>query len=195
MKIYTKTGDTGSTGLLGGRRVSKSACAPEACGAVDELNAELGVVLNALSSSDSGERLIPELRRVQRRLFSIGARLSALSKAEADASGAEPLKEKDFSWMEDSIDWMDTQLKPLQAFILPGGSMVASCLHRARTVCRRAERRIVALAEFLVDSTGCHHVQDEIRYLNRLADYLFVCARFGNHCDQCPEEEWHGRRR
>jgi len=82
-------------------------------------------------------------------------------------------------------------LKPLQAFILPGGCVAAIEAHRARTICRRAERRVVALAEHLVELTGCHHVQEEIRYLNRLADYLFVVARFCNHSAGVPEFEWH----
>jgi cob(I)alamin adenosyltransferase len=194
MKIYTKTGDGGATSLLGGRRVSKSDPAPEAYGTVDELNAELGVLVNVLSSK-AGERLIPEIRRIQRRLFAAGSRLAAATAAEADTSGAAALNNRDYEWMESSIDEMDSQLKPLQAFILPGGCSSAVQAHRARTVCRRAERRVVALAEHLVESTGCHHVKEEIRYLNRLADYLFVAARYCNHCENSVEFEWRGERR
>jgi cob(I)alamin adenosyltransferase len=194
MKIYTKTGDGGATSLLGGRRVSKSDPAPEAYGTVDELNAELGVLVNVLSGK-AGERLIPELRRIQRRLFAAGSRLAAATAAEAEASGAAALNNRDNEWMESSIDEMDSQLKPLQAFILPGGCPSAVQAHRARTVCRRAERRVVALAEHLVESTGCHHVKEEIQYLNRLADFLFVAARYCNHCENSVEFEWRGERR
>ncbi len=194
MKIYTKTGDSGSTSLLGGQRVSKCDPAPEACGSVDELNAELGLLINSLDGA-AAERLAPELRRIQRRLFSLGARLAARKSADADAAGVVPPGPRDYAWIETSIDDMESQLKPLQAFILPGGCAAAVEAHRARTICRRAERRTVALAEHLVDLTGCHHVQEEMRYLNRLADYLFVAARFCNHCAGSPEFEWHAENR
>lgn len=194
MKIYTRTGDGGATSLLGGRRVSKSDPAPEACGTLDELNAELGILLNVLSGK-AGERLIPEIRRIQRRLFAGGSRLAAETAAEADACGAAALNARDHEWMEVSIDEMDDQIKPLQAFILPGGCAAAVQAHRARTVCRRAERRVVALAEYLIDSTGCHHLKEEIRFLNRLADYLFLAARYCNHCENVAELEWRGERR
>ncbi len=190
IKIYTKTGDGGSTSLLGGQRVSKCDPAPEACGSVDELNAELGLLINVLDGV-AAARLVAELRRIQRRLFSIGSRLAARKPADAEAVGVMPLGPRDYAWMEASIDEMETQLKPLQAFILPGGCVAAIEAHRARTICRRAERRVVALAEHLVELTGCHHVQEEIRYLNRLADYLFVVARFCNHSAGVPEFEWH----
>ncbi len=194
MKIYTKTGDGGATSLLGGRRVSKSDPAPEAYGTVDELNVELGVLLNSLDGP-ARERLTPELRRIQRRLFAAGSRLAASNAAEADTSGAAALNIRDYEWIEASIDEMDVLLKPLQSFILPGGCAAAVQAHRARAVCRRAERRVVALAEHLVDSTGCHHVKEEIRYLNRLADYFFVVARYCNHVAGAAEFEWRGERR
>lgn len=193
MKIYTKTGDAGTTSLLGGQRVSKCDPAPEAYGSVDELNAELGLFLNLLEGA-SAERLTAEIRRIQRRLFSVGSRLASRKPADADAAGVMALGPNDYAWMEASIDDLESQLKPLQAFILPGGCAAAVQAHRARTICRRAERRTVALAEYLVDLTGCHHVQEEIRYLNRLADYLFVVARFCNHCTGTPEFEWHAEK-
>jgi len=194
MKIYTKTGDEGSTSLLGGNRVSKCDPAPEAYGSVDELNAELGLLINSLDGA-AAERLIPEIRRVQRRLFSAGSRLAARKPVDADTAGVAALGPCDYGWIEKSIDDMDGQLKPLQAFILPGGCAAAVQAHRARTVCRRAERRVVALAEHLVDLTGCHHVQEEIRYLNRLADYLFVAARYCNRIAGTAEFEWHAEKR
>ncbi len=194
MKIYTRAGDGGSTELLGGKRVSKSNPAPEACGTVDELNAELALLVSLLDGA-AGDRLIPEIKRIQRRLFAAGSRLTALNASEADASGAAALNMRDNEWIEASIDEMETQLKPLNAFVLPGGCEAAIQSHRARTVCRRAERRVVALSEYLIDTTGCHHIKEEIRYLNRLADYLFVAARFCNHCAGAPEFEWHGERR
>ncbi len=190
MKIYTKTGDNGTTGLLGGRRVSKHDPAPEALGSVDELNAELGVLLTFLAAR-AAERLRPELQRIQRRLFSVGARLASPSAADAEAAGVTALTDRDYAWMEASIDAMELGLPPLTAFIMPGGGASAAQAHRARTVCRRAERRVVALAEYLTDRNGCHHVQEDIRYLNRLADYLFVAARHCNACEGVPEIEWH----
>lgn len=194
MKIYTKTGDSGTTSLLGGQRVSKCDPAPEACGSVDELNAELGLLLNTLESV-AADRLAVEIRRIQRRLFSVGSRLASRKPADADAAGVMALGSGDYAWMEASIDDLERQLKPLQAFILPGGCAAAVQAHRTRTICRRAERRTVSLAEHLVELTGCHHVQEEIRYLNRLADYLFVVARFCNHCTGTPEFEWHPEKR
>ncbi len=190
MKIYTGTGDGGSTRLLGGQRVSKSDPAPEACGTVDELNAELGVLLNLLEGT-AKESLAADLRRIQRKLFTVGSRLASVSAHVAAADGSGPLPSSDIEWMEAAIDRMEAVLKPLQAFILPGGHASAAQAHRARTVCRRAERRTVALAEHLVESSGCHHVQSDIIYLNRLADYLFVAARYCNHCHGMPEDEWH----
>lgn len=194
MKIYTRTGDSGSTSLLGGQRVSKSDPAPEAYGSVDELNAELGILLSVLSGR-AAERLVPEIRRVQRRLFSAGSRLAASRPEIADEAGVVALGPRDYVWMEESIDEMQTSLKPLEAFVLPGGCAAAVQAHRARTVCRRAERRVVALAEYLIQENGCHHVHEEIRYLNRLADYLFVAARFCNFCEGIAEHEWHSEKR
>jgi len=190
MKIYTKTGDNGTTGLLGGRRVPKHDPAPEALGSVDELNAELGVLLTVLPAK-AADLLKPELQRIQRRLFSVGARLASSSASEADAAGVTALSARDYVWMEVSIDAMEQGLAPLTAFIMPGGCASAAQAHRARTVCRRAERRVVALAEHLTDRNGCHHVQEDIRYLNRLADYLFVAARHCNACECVVEHEWH----
>lgn len=189
MKIYTKTGDGGSTSLRGGQRVSKSDPGPEAYGTVDELNVELSFLLNLLDPRVS-ESLTAELRRIQRRLFTVGTRLASGSGSCADAAGVDGLSARDVEWMEASIDRMDAQMKPLHAFILPGGHASAVQAHRARTVCRRAERRVVALAEHLVDVTGCHHVQSEMMYLNRLADYLFVVARYCNYCSGEPECTW-----
>jgi len=194
MKIYTKTGDSGTTSLLGGQRVSKCDPAPEAYGSVDELNSELGLLLNLLQGS-AAERLVAEIRRIQRRLFSVGSRLASRKPADADAAGVMALGPNDYAWIEASIDDLESRLKPLQAFILPGGCAAAVQAHRARTICRRAERRTVALAEYLVELTGCHHVQEEVRYLNRLADYLFVVARYCNNCAGTPEFEWHPDKR
>lgn len=170
--------------------MSKCDPAPEAYGGVDELNAELGLLLSLLDGA-AAERLTAEIRRIQQRLFSVGSRLAARKAADADAVGVLPPGPRDYAWIEASIDDMESQLKPLQAFILPGGAAAAIQAHRARTICRRAERRTVALAEYLVDLTGCHHVQEDVRYLNRLSDYLFVVARFCNHGAGVPECEWH----
>jgi cob(I)alamin adenosyltransferase len=194
MKIYTKTGDGGATALLGGQRVSKCDPSPEACGCVDELNAELGA-LASMIDGHARARLIAEIHRVQRRLFSVGSCLASRRESDAIAAGVNPVGPRDYAWLETSIDAMQAELKPLQAFILPGGCAAAIQAHRARTVCRRAERRTVALAEYLVDINGCHHVQEEQRYLNRLADYLFVVARYCNHCAGEAEFEWQSEAR
>ena len=162
MKIYTKTGDRGDTSLVGGARVRKDHPRIAAYGTVDELNSHIGVVRAAWSRGPIDEVLAV----VQRDLFEIGAQLASDG---ARFSGVGPDRIAD---LEREIDRMEEQLTQLTTFILPGGSLAAAHLHVARTVCRRAERLVIALANEESHST--------VAYLNRLSDYLFVAARFAN---------------
>ncbi|HET7711237.1 MAG TPA: cob(I)yrinic acid a,c-diamide adenosyltransferase, partial [Thermoanaerobaculia bacterium] len=162
MKIYTRTGDRGETSLLGGARVRKDHPRIEAYGTVDELNSYIGVVRALWAEGPIDE----ELASIQRDLFEIGAQLASDS---ARFAGVGPERVAD---LEREIDTMEEKLPPLTAFILPGGSMIAAHLHVARTVCRRAERLVIALAN--------EESRPTVAYLNRLSDYLFVAARFAN---------------
>ena len=181
VKIYTRLGDDGSTGLLGPGRVPKHAPRVEAYGAVDELNAALG----AVRALDAAKWLDAELGAIQARLFPLGAELATVE-AKALATLAR-VSDDDVRALEGWIDRREHDLPPLTRFILPGGTTLAAELHRARTVCRRAERRVVALA-------GREKVEPVlVRYLNRLGDLLFVLARWCNHRAGVEEIEWSGR--
>lgn len=190
MKIYTRGGDKGTTVLLNGQRVYKCDPAPEACGTLDEFNVELGCLAGMLEGG-LAERLRAELHRIQRRLFVIGSIAACPSADAVRQAGLKSLSDRDCEWIEQSIDSMEAELKPLTAFILPGGHATALQAHRVRAISRRAERRMVALAVFLQDERGCHHLEHELAYVNRLADYFFVVARYCNHVHQQPEFEWH----
>jgi cob(I)alamin adenosyltransferase len=183
MKIYTKTGDTGDTGLFGGGRVPKSHPRVEAYGDVDELNATIGVARAAGSPPDP--QIDALLVHVQQDLFAIGALLATpdrermrmhLDKAKIDQERVAEL--------ERAIDAADAELEPLRAFILPGGSPKAAALHVARTVCRRAERRIVDIADEMEIPPLV------IVYLNRLSDLLFTLARLANKRASAEETAW-----
>jgi cob(I)alamin adenosyltransferase len=180
MKIYTRTGDSGETGLRGGQRVRKSAARVEAYGAVDELNACLGFAASALH--DPG--LADLLASIQRDLLAVGARLADVrgdAGKDAEKSALPPERVAD---LERAIDGFEEELPPLKWFILPGGCEAGARLHLARTVCRRAERRIVALAE-------TEEVPSIIlAYMNRLSDLLFVLARLANHRAGAGEVAW-----
>jgi cob(I)alamin adenosyltransferase len=179
MKIYTKTGDGGETGLVDGSRVRKDHARVAAFGDVDELNAAIGV---ARTLAD--EALSQLLDGAQRDLFAIGAqvadpRAQVASRKEKAALGAERIV-----LLERAIDARETQMPPLTAFILPGGTPLAASLHVARTVCRRAERSILVLGR-------TESVDPLILvYLNRLSDLLFVLARHANHTAGRPEPKW-----
>jgi cob(I)alamin adenosyltransferase len=161
MKIYTRGGDAGHTSLFGGSRVAKNDPLIEAYGTVDELNSVIGVVRAVWPSGP----LDPPLALIQADLFDLGAFLAS---PEAPALNVPSSR---IDELERDIDAMESELAPLRNFILPGGSLPAAHLHVARTVCRRAERLVVALGE---------RYAEVIRYLNRLSDYLFVAARFAN---------------
>lgn len=171
MKIYTRTGDRGETSLFGGARVPKNDARIEAYGTIDELNSHLGVVLAIESDA--------QLLAVQRDLFEIGAHLA--SPGTSRFAGVESSRIEE---LERGIDAMEAELEPLKSFILPGGTAAAAQLHVARTVCRRAERLVVALRD---DDPA---TQSSIAYLNRLSDYLFVAARYANHKRGVEDVPW-----
>ena len=165
MKIYTKTGDKGQTSLVGGTRVSKTELRIEAYGTVDELNSYVGLVRD--QAVNNGRKDI--LKEIQDRLFTIGSILA--SEPEQTKKRIPDLHESDIELLEKEMDRMDESLEPMRFFILPGGHQSVSFGHLARTVCRRAERVVLRLAEE-------SEVNDlVIRYLNRLSDYLFVLCR------------------
>ena len=180
MKIYTRTGDTGDTGLYGGTRVRKSDPRVAAYGDVDELNACLGVV-RAQPGLDAEVGGL--LEHIQKDLFAIGARLADPSEKIAGRVTKAAVGDADVERLEDWIDRFEAQLPPLRKFILPGGSAAGALLHLSRTVCRRAERGIVGLGAASVDA----HV---VVYMNRLSDLLFVVARAVNHRAGRTETEW-----
>ena len=179
MKIYTRTGDQGQTSLLGGTRVPKDHARIEAYGTVDELNSHLGM-LRDLSPEEHGELL----GEVQGTLFSIGSRLAASSEAEADQWKVPKVDEATITALERAMDRMDADLPEMRNFILPGGHAAISQAHICRTVCRRAERRLVELAR-------SEELPGElVRYLNRLSDLLFVLARHLGLRLGIPERPW-----
>jgi len=173
-KIYTRTGDRGETGLLGGSRVPKDSARIEAIGSVDEANASIGKAISYCKDTELGNLL----KSLQRDLFELGAMVANPKKEEAVAG-------EKIAGLEKTIDSYEAKLEPLTAFILPGGSPLGASLHLARVVCRRAERRVVALSHSgQVDNSI-------IIYLNRLGDLLFVLARYANKSAGEKEEIWH----
>jgi cob(I)alamin adenosyltransferase len=179
VKIYTRTGDSGETALLGGKRVSKADPRVAAYGEVDELNAWLGLV----RAGPLVTELDTMIEQIQRDLFAIGARLADPSGAVANRIDKAAVTVADIARLEGWIDKLETEVPALRRFILAGGSASGASLHVARTICRRAERTVVNL--------GPGHVEGEILiYVNRLSDLLFVMARVANHRDGAPEFEW-----
>lgn len=179
VKIYTRTGDGGDTGLFDGTRVPKSDPRVSTYGDVDELNAWLG-----LARVDIGDaQLSGMLESIQRDLFALGARLADPAKKIAQRVTKAAVTSEDISRLEAWIDLLETELPPLRRFILAGGSQGGAALHVARTICRRAERAMVAL--------GPDAFEPELLvYVNRLSDLLFVMARTANHRNGAPETEW-----
>lgn len=176
MKIYTKTGDDGTTGLQGGKRISKSNIRIKAYGAVDEINATLGVIL----SNKFDNELEKLLRVIQNELFVVGADLSNPNlSSKKNRVTSEMVKN-----LEKNIDLLENELSPITNFILPGGYKIASLIHVARTITRRAETQVISLDE---DET----VNDECKkYLNRLSDLLFVIARIVNKKNDFEDVIW-----
>lgn len=183
MKIYTKTGDTGKTSLIGGTKVLKSDARIDAYGTVDELNSYIGLVSDYCNDEHSKNIL----KEIQDRLFTIGSEL-ACDPVKATKMRIPDLHDSDIGLLEKEMDNMDAELPPMKNFILPGGMPAVSFLHVARCVCRRAERCCVYLKE-----------QDNqvepliIKYLNRLSDYLFVLSRYTGMKNNAPEIIWKPR--
>jgi cob(I)alamin adenosyltransferase len=183
LKIYTKTGDKGTTSLIGGTKVPKSHIRIEAYGTVDELNSYIGLCKDLFDNGQSRGTL----QEIQDRLFTIGSSL-ACDPAKEPKMRIPDLKEEDVSLLEKEIDTMDTTLAPMKSFILPGGHPTVSTIHIARCVCRRAERCCVRLELESQEVDGII-----IKYLNRLSDYLFVLARFASHQLGSGEIPWKPR--
>ena len=179
MKIYTRTGDSGETGLFDGTRVLKSDRRVEAYGDVDELGAWLGLA----RSAGVGDDLSAMLERIQRDLFALGARLADPAHKIAGRVAKAAVTAEDITRLEHWIDTLEAELPPLRRFILAGGAPAGAALHVSRTICRRAERAVVSL--------GADAVEHEVLvYVNRLSDLLFVMARAANHRAGAPEAEW-----
>lgn len=178
MKLYTRTGDAGQTGLYGGDRVDKDAVRVEAYGTVDELNASLGLAVAACADASLG-RMLTDL---QSRLFDLGADLC--TPAEAKVSRQVRIGARHIAELEQWIDAVCADLPPLKTFVLPGGTELAARLHLARTIARRAERRVVTLSRS--EPVGEH----VLAYLNRINDLLFALARQANHVAGVADVPW-----
>ena len=191
MKIYTKTGDAGETSLFDNSRVSKADPRVDAYGEVDEVNACLGAALAAVrlrgSAASAGlgpsDDIANVLETIQKDLFAVGARLADPSSRIAGRVTKAAITGQQIELLEATIDRLEAELPPLRKFILPGGSPAGALLHLGRTVCRRAERRVIGLGPDAVEASV-------IIYLNRLSDLLFVMARAVNHRAGVPETEW-----
>lgn len=180
MKIYTKTGDAGETGLFGGKRVSKADLRVEAYGEVDELNAQMGWAATLIQD----QSLLEEICVIQSELFALGADLATVPGSQAAGAQRVSIDPASARRLEALIDGWEKGLKPLRNFILPGGCPAAAALQVCRSVCRRAERRVVRLA-------ASEEVNPEaVVYLNRLSDFLFVMARWVNHLAGVDEPIW-----
>lgn len=187
MKIYTKTGDAGETSLFDNSRVSKADPRVDAYGEVDEVNACLGAALAAINAgpAEAGRYMdiAAVLQTIQKDLFAVGARLADPSSRIAERVTKAAITAQQIELLETTIDRLEEELPPLRRFILPGGSSAGALLHLARTVCRRAERRVIGLGPDAVEA-------GVMIYLNRLSDLLFVMARAVNHRAGIPETEW-----
>jgi len=176
-KIYTRTGDDGSTGLSDGARIAKDSLRIEAIGSVDELNSAIGVLLVNQLDDTSRTTLV----RIQHTLFDIGGELSM--------PGATVIHGERVAWLEQQLDTMNSALQPLQEFILPGGTAAAAACHLARAICRRAERRVHSLCR----DSDCN--PESLRFLNRLSDLLFVMARHLNQSAGHKDVYWQHERK
>jgi len=183
MKIYTRTGDKGQTGLLGGTRVAKDSLRIEAYGTVDELNSHIGFLRDHANGSLDDE-LIP----IQEILFTVGSRLASGTEEQAEKFKVPALTEEHVASLERAMDLMEAELPEMRNFILPGGHLASSQAHVCRTVCRRAERMVVRLA------TEEAVPEILVRYLNRLSDHLFVLARSIAHRNGVADTPWKPRK-
>lgn len=179
-KLYTKTGDKGETSLLGGKRVSKDSLRVDSYGTVDELNSTLGVAEAFLE-----DRALKEIvKQIQNDLFNLGSELSLTDLKKKESFGLTTDWGKRTKELEEIIDRLDKQLKELRNFILPGGDKAASFLHLARSISRRAERKIISLSKKEKISPAI------LPYLNRLSDLLFVLSRYTNHLKGIKDQLW-----
>ncbi len=194
MKIYTRTGDKGQTALFGGERVSKAHGRVQAYGTLDELNSCLGICVSLCRKEKHNEETL-WLLQIQKDIFALGSWLASKEASERVAQGQEAFSGSrqdrthvdlaTISAMEGRIDGWETYLQPMTSFILPGGTLLGSHLHLSRTICRRAERDVIALKE-----SGEIVPELAVQYLNRLADALFVLARYLNHRGGVHEDPW-----
>jgi cob(I)alamin adenosyltransferase len=173
-KIYTRTGDDGTTGLVDGSRISKSDLRLHAIGEIDEANSALGFALCLLEADEGQTALVAGLRRIQNDLFDLGADVATPGQTFEPSAMELRIVADQVAWLESAIDAANEQLPPLTSFILPGGSKAAAQMHMARTISRRAERALVAAAQLVRINPQA------IQYLNRLSDYLFVLCRLIN---------------
>jgi cob(I)alamin adenosyltransferase len=181
-RVYTRGGDQGQTSLIGGDRVSKASARLDCYGTVDELNAVVGLVIEALGSSRAGPHLVPILRRVQNELFNLGCELAT---PDPEQRAKLPrVEQRHIDGLERDIDTVNDELPKLTSFVLPGGGWPSAYCHLARTVCRRAERLVVALAA--TEDAG----ELSVQYLNRLSDALFVWGRWSALKDGNDEPVW-----
>lgn len=173
-KIYTRTGDDGTTGLVDGSRVSKSDARLHAIGEIDEANCALGMAVQQLETDEGQDALVSDLRRVQNDLFDLGADIATPGTSFEPSPMELRIIPEQVAWLEAAIDAANEQLPPLTSFILPGGSAAAAHMHMARAISRRAERALVSAAQSVSINPQA------IQYVNRLSDYLFVLCRLIN---------------
>ena len=173
-KIYTRTGDDGTTGLVDGSRVSKTDARMQAIGEVDEANSALGVAIQGLEADNGDALLVAGLRRIQNDLFDLGADIATPGESFEPSPMELRIVGPQVDWLEAAIDAANDQLPPLTSFILPGGSAAAGHMHMARAISRRAERALVAASKVVSINPQA------LKYLNRLSDYLFVLCRLVN---------------
>lgn len=181
-KVYTRTGDDGKTSLAGGQRIAKTSTRIEAYGTIDELNAHLGLVAETLRADSDGKALLSSILIIQNELFDLGAQLAVLPENRREDTPR--IYPEQVRRLEKEMDEFNSQLPALKSFVLPGGGELAARLHVARTVCRRAERELLRLHDAEPLS------EQEIAYLNRLSDWLFVAARFAAKLSAVPETLW-----
>lgn len=181
-RVYTRAGDRGKTSLIGGEKVSKAVGRIECYGTIDELNATVGMVTSFLAVEESESALLPVLRRIQNELFNLGAQLATPERGRREKMP--DVGEKHVATLEEECDRFNETLPELRSFVLPGGTRAAATLHLARTVCRRAERLVVALSE------DAEVAPTHLTYLNRLSDAFFVFSRWLNFESGVAEPLW-----